>query len=110
MVSNGSFESREARLALDFAFSCFRYQSHLEELLVESGFFDASMIPEDLNALVLVMLWEFIQRKFVSRGTRSKAQLGDRIEEVEEVEKSLDKVIFLTPISRRWLNPTLSEF
>jgi hypothetical protein len=40
----------------------------------------------------MVMLWDFSQRKFVKRGTRSKSKLGDRIEEVEEVELNLEKV------------------
>lgn len=84
-------ESREARLSLNYAFSCLRYQKHLEELLIESGFLHGAPLPDELNSLVLVMLWEFVERKFISRGSRSKSQLGDRIEEVLEVETNLEK-------------------
>ena len=98
-------ESREARLSLNYAFSCLRYQKHLEELLIESGFLHGAPLPDELNSLVLVMLWEFVERKFVSRGSRSKSQLGDRIEEVLEVETNLEKVFFI--ISN--VNPTPSN-
>jgi len=64
----------------------------LEELLIESGFFHGAPLPDDLNSLVLVMLWEFLQRKFIARGTRSKSSLGQRNEEVAEVEGCLEKV------------------
>jgi len=92
LIPSDSMESRDSRAALDLAFSCLRYQSHLEELLIESGFFHGAPLGDDLNSLVLVMLWEFLQRKFIARGTRSKSQLGDRIEEVQEVEMHLEKV------------------
>jgi len=80
------------RIAFDLAFSCLRYRTHLEELLIESGFLGGAPLGDDLNTLVIVMLWDFVKRKFVSRGTRSKLQLGNRIEEVEEVETQLGNV------------------
>jgi len=89
LTSQTSFESREMRIAFDLAFSCLRYRTHLEELLIESGFLGGAPLGDDLNTLVIVMLWDFVKRKFVCRGTRSKLQLGNRIEEVEEVETQL---------------------
>lgn len=91
LAYSDSMESRDSRAALDLAFSCLRYQKHLEELLMESGFFSHAPLPDEYNSLVLVMLWEFLQRKFIARGTRSKSQLGDRIENVHEVEMHLEK-------------------
>lgn len=82
------------RIAFDLAFSCLRYRTHLEELLIESGFLGGAPLGDDLNTLVIVMLWDFVKRKFVSRGTRSKLQLGQRIEEVEEVETQLGNVSY----------------
>ena len=60
-------------------------------MLIESGFSDGAPIPDELNSLVIVMLWELTERRFQLRGSRSKANLGNRIEEVTEVEKHLDK-------------------
>ena len=69
--------------------------NRLEEILIDSGFSDGAPIPDELNSLVVVMLFELTQRRFIIRGTRSKAALGPRMEEVEEVERHLDKVNFL---------------
>ena len=71
--------------------SAYRFVSRLEEILIESGFSDGAPIPDELNSLVVVMLWELAERRFLLRGTRSKSALGPRIEEVSEVEKHLDK-------------------
>ena len=60
-------------------------------MLIESGFSDGAPIPDELNSLVIVMLWELTERRFQLRGTRSKSNLGNRVEEVQEVEKHLDK-------------------
>lgn len=79
------------RLVLNLAFSAYRFVSRLEEILIESGFSDGAPIPDELNSLVVVMLWELAERRFLLRGTRSKSALGPRIEEVSEVEKHLDK-------------------
>ena len=67
----------------------------MEEICIDSGFMpDGAPIPDELNSLALVMLWELSERKFILRGSRSKAALGTRIEEVLEVEKYLEKVDF----------------
>ena len=72
-------------------FSAYRFVTRLEEILIESGFSDGAPIPDELNSLVVVMLWELAERRFLLRGTRSKSALGTRVEEVQEVEKHLDK-------------------
>jgi len=79
------------RIVLDLAFSAYRFLNRLEEILIDSGFSDGAPIPDELNSLVVVMLFELTQRRFIIRGTRSKAALGPRMEEVEEVERHLDK-------------------
>lgn len=79
------------RTVLDMAFSAYRFLDRLEEILIDSGFSDGAPIPDELNSLVVVMLFELTQRRFIIRGTRSKAALGPRLEEVEEVERHLDK-------------------
>merc|ERR1712168_968285 len=81
----------QQRAVLNLAFSAYRFVTRLEEMLIESGFSDGAPIPDELNSLVIVMLWELAERRFQLRGTRSKANQGDRIEEVSEVEKHLDK-------------------
>jgi len=79
------------RIVLDLAFSAYRFLNRLEEILIDSGFSDGAPIPDELNSLAVVMLFELTQRRFIIRGTRSKAALGPRMEEVEEVERHLDK-------------------
>ena len=93
------------RIVLDLAFSAYRFLNRLEEILIDSGFSDGAPIPDELNSLVVVMLFELTQRRFIIRGTRSKAALGPRMEEVEEVERHLDKVN-----SRTSLKPTSTYF
>jgi len=79
------------RTVLDLAFSAYRFLDRLEEILIDSGFSDGAPIPDELNSLAVVMLFELTQRRFIIRGSRSKAALGPRLEEVEEVERHLDK-------------------
>jgi len=68
----------------------------MEEICVDSGFMpDGAPIPDELNSVALVMLWELAERRFILRGSRSKAALGTRLEEILEVEKYLEKVLLL---------------
>ena len=59
----------------DVFFSAYRFVTRLEEILIESGFSDGAPIPDELNSLVVVMLWELAERRFLLRGTRSKSAL-----------------------------------
>ena len=93
ILLSGTFLSEACSLKclVNEFFSAYRFVTRLEEILIESGFSDGAPIPDELNSLVVVMLWELAERRFLLRGTRSKSALGTRVEEVQEVEKHLDK-------------------
>ncbi|XP_039607266.1 putative methyltransferase NSUN7 isoform X2 [Polypterus senegalus] len=72
-------------LSFELAFSALKYQDLLEDLLVDSYFYSSQTIPDDLNSLVVVMLYDFQDRKFQPRVCCS----DEEIEDVRQVEKYL---------------------
>ncbi|XP_076848611.1 putative methyltransferase NSUN7 isoform X3 [Brachyhypopomus gauderio] len=53
--------------AYQLAFSALKYQELLEDVLIDSAFGASQQMPDDLMALVVVMLYDFQDRKFQSR-------------------------------------------
>ncbi|XP_073698757.1 putative methyltransferase NSUN7 [Garra rufa] len=73
--------------AYELAFNTLKYQDLLEEILVDSYFYRSQQMPDDLMALVVVVLYDLLDRKFQPREPMKRAE--EAIKEVREVEDSL---------------------
>uniref|UniRef100_A0A8C4X4Z6 NOP2/Sun RNA methyltransferase family member 7 n=1 Tax=Erpetoichthys calabaricus TaxID=27687 RepID=A0A8C4X4Z6_ERPCA len=83
-------------LSFELAFSALKYQDLLEDLLVDSYFYSSQTIPDDLNSLVVVMLYDFQDRNFQPRVCCS----DEEIEDVRQVEKYLYKTKLAASLAR----------
>ncbi|XP_053560007.1 putative methyltransferase NSUN7 [Bombina bombina] len=79
-------DERYQRWSYELAFSALKYQDLLETILLDSGFFHFQPLPDELASLVVVMLYDFQDRKFEPRYMSDKEEI---IEEVREVERML---------------------
>ncbi|XP_078072696.1 putative methyltransferase NSUN7 isoform X2 [Mustelus asterias] len=75
------------RWVYKLAFSALKYQDVLEEMLINSCFYPTQQISIDSTSLVVIMLYDYQDRKFQPRSISEAEQ--DVIPEVREVEKSL---------------------
>ncbi|XP_076992837.1 putative methyltransferase NSUN7 isoform X2 [Tamandua tetradactyla] len=74
------------RLSYELAFSALKYQDILETMLIDSYIFPSTTIPDHLNSLIIVMLYDYQDRKFEARLLSDNE---DTISEVQEVENLL---------------------
>ncbi|XP_048461480.1 putative methyltransferase NSUN7 isoform X2 [Rhincodon typus] len=75
------------RWVYELAFSALKYQDVLEEILINSCFYPTQQISLDSTSLVVIMLYDYQDRKFQPRSIPEAEQ--DVIPEVRKVEKSL---------------------
>ncbi|XP_021118081.1 putative methyltransferase NSUN7 isoform X3 [Heterocephalus glaber] len=75
------------RLSYELAFSALKYQDILETILTDSYIFPSTTIPDHLSSLIIVMLYDFQDRKFQ---TRVLSENEEFISEVQEVENLLN--------------------
>uniref|UniRef100_A0A8C5JYQ4 NOL1/NOP2/Sun domain family, member 7 n=1 Tax=Jaculus jaculus TaxID=51337 RepID=A0A8C5JYQ4_JACJA len=75
------------RLSYELAFSTLKYQDILETILIDSYIFPSTTIPDHLSSLVIVMLYDFQDRKFQARVLPCNEE---SISEVQEVENLLN--------------------
>uniref|UniRef100_A0A8I5YC52 NOP2/Sun RNA methyltransferase family member 7 n=1 Tax=Rattus norvegicus TaxID=10116 RepID=A0A8I5YC52_RAT len=75
------------RLSYELAFSTLKYQDILESILIDTDIFSSTTIPDQLNSLIIVMLYDFQDRKFQPRVLPNDAVT---IPEVQEVENLLN--------------------
>ncbi|KAB1281847.1 putative methyltransferase NSUN7 [Camelus dromedarius] len=75
------------RLSYELAFSALKYQDILESILIDSYIFPSTTIPDHLNSLIIVMLYDFQDRKFQGRLLSDNEE---SIAEVLEVENLLN--------------------
>ncbi|KAB0395364.1 hypothetical protein E2I00_012150 [Balaenoptera physalus] len=83
------------RLSYELAFSALKFQDILETILIDSYIFPSTTIPDHLNSLIIVMLYDFQDRKFQARLLSDNEE---SIAEVLEVENLLNsgKLIVLS--------------
>ncbi|XDV14860.1 hypothetical protein PO909_015036 [Leuciscus waleckii] len=74
--------------AYELAFNTLKYQDLLEEILTDSYFYRSQQMPDDLMALVVVVLYDLLDRKFEPREPIKRVEEG-LIKEVRQVEDSL---------------------
>ncbi|XP_072476681.1 putative methyltransferase NSUN7 isoform X4 [Notamacropus eugenii] len=88
VLASPDFEDEQSqRLSYELAFSALKYQDILENILIDSCFYPNVSIPDALTSLVVVMLYDFQDRKFQSRLISDEEQ---SISEVQEVENLLN--------------------
>ncbi|XP_055081021.1 putative methyltransferase NSUN7 [Periophthalmus magnuspinnatus] len=74
------------RAAYKLAFNSLKYQELLENIILDSSFYLTQQLPDDQMSLVVVMLYDFQDRKFVPR----ECENTDKdIKEVRDVELHL---------------------
>ncbi|XP_025047845.1 putative methyltransferase NSUN7 isoform X2 [Alligator sinensis] len=69
------------RASYELAFSALKYQDLLENILIDSCFYPCQSISDELTSLVVVMLYDFQDRKFQAR------QISDEEEPIAEVRE-----------------------
>ncbi|XP_076721070.2 putative methyltransferase NSUN7 isoform X2 [Callospermophilus lateralis] len=75
------------RLSYELAFSTLKYQDILETMLIDSYIFPSTTIVNHLSSLIIVMLYDFQDRKFQNRVLSDNEE---SILEVQEVENLLN--------------------
>ncbi|XP_003800740.1 putative methyltransferase NSUN7 isoform X1 [Otolemur garnettii] len=85
--SSDSEDESFRRLSYELAFSALKYQDILETILIDSYLFPSATIPDHLSSLIIVMLYDFQDRKFQ---TRVLSDDEESISEVQEVENLLN--------------------
>ncbi|XP_033890748.1 putative methyltransferase NSUN7 isoform X1 [Acipenser ruthenus] len=83
-----AFEDEKSQSwSFELAFNALKYQDFLEDLMIDSCFYPSNPTHDDLTSLVVVMLYDFQDRKFQPRLCLADEE---EIEEVREVEKCLN--------------------
>ncbi|ERE91472.1 putative methyltransferase NSUN7 [Cricetulus griseus] len=80
------------RLSYELAFSALKYQDILETMLIDSYIFPSTTIPDHLGSLIIVMLYDFQDRKFQSRVLSDNEESISEVQEVESLLNSLEEV------------------
>ncbi|XP_004681545.2 PREDICTED: putative methyltransferase NSUN7 [Condylura cristata] len=75
------------RLSYELAFSTLKYQDILESILIDSYIHSSTTIPDHLSCLIMVMLYDFQDRKFQPRLLSDNEE---SVMEVQEVENLLN--------------------
>ncbi|XP_048827759.1 putative methyltransferase NSUN7 [Brienomyrus brachyistius] len=70
--------------AYELAFNTLKYQDLLEDMMIDSCLYLSQSLPDDLMSLVLVMLFDFQDRKFLPR----EGLAGAADEQLEDVRKA----------------------
>ncbi|XP_036798750.1 putative methyltransferase NSUN7 isoform X1 [Oncorhynchus mykiss] len=73
------------RSSYELAFNTLKYQELLEDIMIDSCFYLSQPMPDDQMSLVVVMLYDFQDRKFLPR----ECQGEELVQEVREVENCL---------------------
>ncbi|OCT99451.1 hypothetical protein XELAEV_18005233mg [Xenopus laevis] len=79
-------DEKSQRWAYELAFNTLKYQDLLETILLDSGFYHSQPLPDEMTSLVMVMLYDFQDKKFQPR---CLSRTEETIEEVQEVEQLL---------------------
>ncbi|KAK3552864.1 hypothetical protein QTP86_024271 [Hemibagrus guttatus] len=64
-------------------------QELLEDILIDSSFYSAKTVPDDLMSLVVVILYDLQDRKFLPRKQPANQEMQEEVAKVREVENCL---------------------
>ncbi|XP_068447919.1 putative methyltransferase NSUN7 [Clinocottus analis] len=79
------------RRAYELAFNTLKYQDLLEDMIADSCFHTSQDICCDLLPLAMVMLFDFQDRRFLTRDHRSAKEEEEPLQEVRDLECSLQR-------------------
>ncbi|XP_063075913.1 putative methyltransferase NSUN7 [Engraulis encrasicolus] len=79
---------KEQRQAYQLALNTLKYRGLLEHVITDSCICRAQTLPDDLMGLVMVMLFDLVERKFLPRETVRGDERGP-VQDVKQVEASL---------------------
>ncbi|XP_067297885.1 putative methyltransferase NSUN7 isoform X2 [Pseudorasbora parva] len=89
IVNDGDANTKQnEHWAYELAFNTLKYLDLLEDILTDSHFYRSQRMPDDLMALVVVVLYDLLDRKFQPREPMNRVEEG-LIKEVRQVEDSL---------------------
>ncbi|TKC38066.1 hypothetical protein EI555_019341 [Monodon monoceros] len=97
------------RLSYELAFSALKFQDILETILIDSYIFPSTIIPDHLNSLIIVMLYDFQDRKFQARLLSDNEESIAEVLEVENLLNSLNCKIQLWKIDSLVFNAVLTK-
>ncbi|KAG8516531.1 putative methyltransferase NSUN7 [Galemys pyrenaicus] len=80
------------RLSYELAFSTLKYQDILETILIDSYIYSSTTIPDHLSCLIMVMLYDFQDRKFQPRLLSDNEESVMEVQEVENLLNSPEEV------------------
>ncbi|KAM5340048.1 putative methyltransferase NSUN7 isoform 2-T4 [Glossophaga mutica] len=80
------------RSSYELAFSALKYQDILETILIDSYIIPSTTIPDHLNSLIIVMLYDFQDRKFQARLLSDNEESIAEVQEVENLLNSPEEV------------------
>ncbi|KAM7326350.1 hypothetical protein ACRRTK_014828 [Alexandromys fortis] len=80
------------RSSYELAFSALKYQDILETILIDSTVFPSTKIPDHLSSLIIVMLYDFQDRKFQPRAFPDNEESISEVQEVETLLNSPEDV------------------
>uniref|UniRef100_A0ABI7YPB7 SAM-dependent MTase RsmB/NOP-type domain-containing protein n=1 Tax=Felis catus TaxID=9685 RepID=A0ABI7YPB7_FELCA len=82
------------RSSYELAFSALKFQDILEAILIDSCIFPSTTIPDHLSSLIIVMLYDFQDRKFQARFLSDNEEPIAEVQEVENLLNSPEEVYY----------------
>ncbi|XP_029444846.1 putative methyltransferase NSUN7 isoform X2 [Rhinatrema bivittatum] len=76
-------DEKSQRWSYELAFSALKYQDLLENILLDSGLYPCPSITEDRTSLLIVILYDYQDRKFQPRIISNKEELIPEVQEIE---------------------------
>nr|XP_041571647.1 putative methyltransferase NSUN7 isoform X2 [Taeniopygia guttata] len=75
-------DEHSRRVSYELAFNALKYQSLLEEILLDSKVYPCNSIPDELTSLLVVMLYDLQDRKFQKRKIFDEEELVAEVQEI----------------------------
>ncbi|XP_072784215.1 putative methyltransferase NSUN7 isoform X2 [Taeniopygia guttata] len=75
-------DEHSRRVSYKLAFNALKYQSLLEEILLDSKVYPCNSIPDELTSLLVVMLYDLQDRKFQKRKIFDEEELVAEVQEI----------------------------
>ncbi|OWK64551.1 putative methyltransferase NSUN7 [Lonchura striata] len=75
-------DEHSRRVSYELAFNALKYQSLLEEVLLDSKVYPCNSIPDELTSLLVVMLYDLQDRKFQKRKIFDEEELVAEVQEI----------------------------
>ncbi|XP_071951067.1 putative methyltransferase NSUN7 isoform X2 [Antedon mediterranea] len=77
-------DEQTKRRIYDLAFATLKYQTLLEDMLVDSGYYSYNTVPDENHSLIMVILCDMISRQFMKLPKTRDDPIIPYIQEIEE--------------------------